>query len=525
MNETKIGVYDLKKIFSKKRQPSYRKLLHDLSKRIQHAEYIKTVEEALYRRVIFAETEGNQTNQFEVIYRYISREKMENLLSQHGVIDLSGCYVDDLVIQKRISSITANMLFVFGKTDFQSLIITRDFSFLGAFFHDTAHFANIELYKDGFFNLASFKQSVRFSNVKCHNNLNLSDAYVSEGEFIRCQVTNSALFVATQFTSHATFQYNEIGKNTDYSAADFLCEVSFIKNKFGVQGCFSQSHFSQSAEFSSVSSISELQFDAAIFESSVSFSSIVFKNGIFFEATRANTIRFCHCDFKKDCSLKFLQIDHLFFEYCSFHCNLVFLVNKVFSPTALLFYKVSNYGGIYLDWKTNQVYESIKRGIEKYIECDAIDEPSATLEVEQFTLLERNYRLLSQPVNEDYALVARKRAEVKNMSFPKKLIHKAMDYSSEYGTNPGRCLVFSFFIIALFSVVYFLLGKWSSTAFCQELSIGDCLCYSAAAFITTSYKNISALSHLCNCITILEGFLGVFTAAYFTTIVARKILR
>lgn len=525
MDEAYSGIYDLKAILSRRGQASFRKQLHDLTMRIHRAHYVGTVEELTLRKVIFEETIDNRPIQFEVVYRYLSPEIIDKLLSEHTIIDLSGCYVDTLAISKGITSITADMLFVFGKAEFQNLTIERRFSFSGAFFREDTYFANIKLVKDGCFKWSHFNHSVHFHNIECPNTLNLTEAYIADGDMKRCHVSGMALFTGSRFSSSFYFRYNKIDGKTDFSKASFSGIATFKNSNLGKQCSFSESHFSEDVDYSSISPITELQFNDAWFESSVFFKDIVFKGGVFFNNASAELLQFSHCYFKEDSSLTFFSVNHLYFENCSFYCNLILSINRESTPTALLFYKVSNYGGIYIDWKKDRVHESIKRGVKVFFLQNKQLDPCDDIEVAELTMLERNFRLLSQSANEDLALVARKRAEALNTIFPKKHIQKAIDWSSEYGTNPEKCLICSLLVIALFGIIYFLLGKCSVSAFSQELNFWDCLCYSASAFITSSYGNISALSPLSSSITILEGFLGVFTAAYFTTIVARKILR
>ena len=258
MDEAYTGIYDLKAILSRRGQASFRKQLHDLTMRIHRAQYVGTVEELTLRKVIFEETIDNRPIQFEVVYRYLSPEIIDKLLSEHTIIDLSGCYVDTLAISKGITSITADMLFVFGKAEFQNLTIERRFSFSGAFFREDTYFTNIKLVKDGCFKWSHFNHSVHFHNIECPNTLNLTEAYIADGDMKRCHVSGMALFAGSRFSSSFYFRYNKIDGKTDFSKASFSGKATFKNSNLGKQCSFSESHFSEDVDYSSISPITEL---------------------------------------------------------------------------------------------------------------------------------------------------------------------------------------------------------------------------------------------------------------------------
>ena len=270
--------------------------------------------------------------------------------------------------------------------------------------------------------------------------------------------------------------------------------------------------------------------EAAVFDSvsaalTINFHGFTCSNSISFKKATVNKITFIKIQFKEDSEFFFRQIGNLSFINCTIYCHLMLSLNQgQKSPTALFFNNVSNFGSIHMDWDINQVEDALKLGMAR--NSDGIDtNRKMNIERAQYLLLERNYRTLSQLTNEDRAIIARKRIERNYQRQPAKIIHFFLDIISEYGTNPVRCFLFGIVSIILFGIIYCLISYFQTDAFNITLGLINSMFYSGAAFITMAYGNIVALSPACRVLTTVEGFLGVFIAAYFTTILARKILR
>ena len=520
--------YNLRHLLSKKNDPKRLSIINELISRLCNAQYISTDEFEkcdTHRIVQFKDTENEETQYFSVSYRYISKDKLNALLTTNSSIDLSGCYLDELTLPENITSITAKLLFIQGNTNLQRMHISGDFIFNASYFNGSARFVNIRLINNGFFKSAHFNGTVRFRNIRCKCSLDFSGTSFSQSEFKNCLIENDIVFKNSQFFSDIAILYSRIGERTSFNNSLFLSRANFVSVDFGKYAQFTGSSFAGETEFYMTASQSKYQFEFARFNSSVTFKEVELFNGLYLHGAEGNTVIFKDTFFRSDSDLCFQRVSRLSFECCSFHSNLSIRLNRADPPSALFFYRNDNYGNIFLDWQNDQVDKALKMGMCEIYDSGIHHGIRSKIELDQLVFLERNYRILSQPTNEDFAMIFRKRTETKNMSFISRGIRSIIDYVSNYGTSPEKCLYFIMLCIFTFGLLYYFISRFNPSSFNTQLYFFDCICYSGACFLTANYGEFVATGSFCRVLTVLEGFLGVFNTAYFVTILARKILR
>lgn len=522
-----MNEYEVKKLLSKNNL-THTNALRQLTIRMQKAQYLKTQVDGPSKGTKTVIFKDSNNTCFRVIYHYMSSEKIKEILgTTEGKIDLSGCYLDELTIDDRLTplkSITARFAFILGRCKIESAKIEHDFTFNSTWFHGDARFVGISLKSNGSFRHSIFKSASQFRNIQCPENLDFQEAALIKSDFKKMSVTGSTIFKNCLFSADTQFSYCLFGK-TDFRYASFLHSATFKITDFAKRADFTKALFKGAVNFSMVTFGEAAVFDSVSAALTINFHGFTCSNSISFKKATVNKITFIKIQFKEDSEFFFRQIGNLSFINCTIYCHLMLSLNQgQKSPTALFFNNVSNFGSIHMDWDINQVEDALKLGMAR--NSDGIDtNRKMNIERAQYLLLERNYRTLSQLTNEDRAIIARKRIERNYQRQPAKIIHFFLDIISEYGTNPVRCFLFGIVSIILFGIIYCLISYFQTDAFNITLGLINSMFYSGAAFITMAYGNIVALSPACRVLTTVEGFLGVFIAAYFTTILARKILR
>ena len=420
-----MNEYEVKKLLSKNNL-THTNALRQLTIRMQKAQYLKTQVDGPSKGTKTVIFKDSNNTCFRVIYHYMSSEKIKEILgTTEGKIDLSGCYLDELTIDDRLTplkSITARFAFILGRCKIESAKIEHDFTFNSTWFHGDARFVGISLKSNGSFRRSIFKSASQFRNIQCPENLDFQEAALIKSDFKKMSVTGSTIFKNCLFSADTQFSYCLFGK-TDFRYASFLHSATFKITDFAKRTDFTKALFKGAVNFSMVTFGEAAVFDSVSAALTINFHGFTCSNSISFKKATVNKITFIKIQFKEDSEFFFRQIGNLSFINCTIYCHLMLSLNQgQKSPTALFFNNVSNFGSIHMDWDINQVEDALKLGMAR--NSDGIDtNRKMNIERAQYLLLERNYRTLSQLTNEDRAIIARKRIERNYQRQPAKIIH------------------------------------------------------------------------------------------------------
>jgi len=115
----------------------------------------------------------------------------------------------------------------------------------------------------------------------------------------------------------------------------------------------------------------------------------------------------------------------------------------------------------------------------------------------------------------------------------KRLISKFVDITCGYGEKPMNVIFFSWAVILISAVCFFLFGvseqgdllKWNSTSENSSISnLLTCLYYSVVTFTTLGYGDIVPIG-ISRFFAALEAFIGSFTLALFVVVFVKKMTR
>ncbi|MBU2704802.1 pentapeptide repeat-containing protein [Zooshikella marina] len=111
---------------------------------------------------------------------------------------------------------------------------------------------------------------------------------------------------------------------------------------------------------------------------------------------------------------------------------------------------------------------------------------------------------------------------------------KLVDLFCGYGQRPLRVVFFSFSVIAMCAIAYFLIGvsdsgqlvkfNWEHSFLENLYGLTDCLYFSVVTFTTLGYGDFTPVG-LTRLVAAVEAFTGSFTMALFVVVFVNKILR
>lgn len=191
-------------------------------------------------------------------------------------------------------------------------------------------------------------------------------------------------------------------------------------------------------------------------------------------------------------------------------------------------------GRLFIDWEQNACLDVIR------------DQKDTTIsqKAEQFRILKVNFNHIGKYEDEDKAYIMFKRYESKSMlneSKDKGILYRLLarisygikwvvfDATGLYGTSPLRVLFSMAVWYFLFSIIYFLMMKFTSADIISGTpdQLGDlytAFYHSVITFFTIGYGDHYPHGSI-RIVSGIEGFVGVFLMAYFTVAFVRKVLR
>ncbi len=448
--------------------------------------------------------QNEQNDKIRVIYKCFKKKENLNLENTINEIDISFTYIKDFQDicgnnntkeLKYIENLKAYFTFVDGGMKFQYV------NFRG----DSLDFERAIFINKGicFFNSTFESKIINFDNVK--------------------SIKSNIWFSNSKFNN-----VNLDAKLINLIDSDFKIKNSTFK-KGSINFLFANSYNSEIALLSI--NIDETKLD--------------------FYGSTLHKVSLSRLTLKSECNLQFDSLNILEFKNCNIQTDIS--LDGTVEYKRLYFDTVINNGKIFIDWNNNNVFNAIEN-IENYVNENQ-NLPMRFIyerKLKQYRLLKNNFNNIGYHEDEDKALVQYMDNYLlsKGDTFSKFKKHLGHNIGG-YGTNPFSIIIWTFFVICIFSILYFISGLANSTInnfyyISIDIEIlnnffkghillpsiidsinrfGNCFYFSGITFLTIGYGDITPHGFLLKTLTVLEGSMGILLMSYLSVSIIRKILR
>lgn len=442
--------------------------------------------------------------------QYVSKREALDLLQKGGSLDkvyIPELQISGVTLPKNISITNsciekldlAEVTFE-GDIDFEGTVflekaVFRESTFAGdallrkTLFIDGADFAKVKFSGNAHFNSANFRRYVSFNHSRFEKKTVFSRAYFAKG----------VKFAEVSFASGGSF--NEIG-----------CDHRFQMEKchFHEDATFSNAYFNDVADFSRSTFDKVAKFKGTQFAKWASFNYGTFKDEIHLNGTTSSG----------DLSFKWTNLEGLVdMKTLCGERNVDFSNAKV-GGRAVFALMDAYFGRLFL------TREQLEGHLDSHIQNNY------RIAQKEYGLMKNNFREINEYDREDWAYQMEKRMErygikVKGVRSACKRFFNwlALDLACGYGTKPLNIFLTSLIALALFALVYQVLGVHFIPAG-QGLSFWEAVQISFRTFTNAEVggREVGAASWI-NYIMMFESFMGFFIMTVLVVTFSRKVIR
>jgi len=445
---------------------------------------------------------------------------------------------------------------ILDEIDFREAYFRGNAFFYHTFFNKISTFYKANFLKDINFYGSCFKASdfgsarflgnTSFEDVSFDNYTNFRDSkFANDVCFNRCSFNGSGDFSEISFGGIADFSWSEFNgsnkfeKYIDYDEWDdfvkycctesdksstkiilfkgcvffgrdtFIGDAAFKGVKFKGPVSFKESQFKSDADFSRVHFYDESRFDDCIFNKTTKFMKVDFKRNAHFE-----DVQFCA---NKNCVTNFIEAsfcDHAIFRNANFGSNADFRDARFIEGLDLTHSELER---IQIDWKSinnlncdKAIYIKLIKNFKDQARFEEADEC-------YYQFRQRN---------QDFKCWYYKKNAWKIKFNWSKLLDHISWITCGYGVRPFNTIILSFFIIIIFSLVYFLGIGIKDLQFKENiLQSWTYSFYISLIIFLTNSKGINWISEPYSFVGIVEGVVGWLLMALFLVTFGRKMIR